>query len=378
MRFQIKQWIKMFCQHVLFPATYFLNRFKKIDEKLVILADAHHDICPPNLIEIKKELENCDLRVEYFFLDVGRASSKKGMQFMLRFMRRYPVAKSVIICDNFLPVASCRKRKGTKVIQTWHGCGAFKKFGYDAKDDIPQGYKGNVYKNYDLVTVSGEAAVKPFAKAMGYLDSGSNVVKAFGVAHTDRLFDDEYRKTCLDRFHYQHPNAYGKKIVLYAPSFRGNAANAELVGEEMIDRLAQNTDFYVVKSLHPHLLMARNETLATDQLTTDELLVCADCLITDYSSVFFEYLLMDKPIVFFAPDYNEYFQERGFYLEYNALPGHKVLEETSEQELQHIIEEAVKEDSYKEARHGFVEKYMGACNGQVTKRLIEFVKEGQK
>ena len=45
---------------------------------------------------------------------------------------------------------SCHKRKGTTVIQLWHGCGAFKRFGYDAKDDIPQFYKGNVYRNAPL------------------------------------------------------------------------------------------------------------------------------------------------------------------------------------------------------------------------------------
>ena len=71
---------------------------------------------------------------------------------MFEFMKLYAVSQTVVICDNFLPVASCRKRKGTKVIQLWHAGGALKKFGYDTADDIPAYYKGNVMANLPLVT----------------------------------------------------------------------------------------------------------------------------------------------------------------------------------------------------------------------------------
>ena len=78
---------------------------------------------------------------------------------MKSFMKGYAAAGYVYICSYFLPVSSCKKREETKVIQLWHSGGLLKKMGYDTGDDIPKYYKGNVTRNYDLVTVSSEVCI---------------------------------------------------------------------------------------------------------------------------------------------------------------------------------------------------------------------------
>lgn len=336
---------------------------------IVVFADAHHDTCPPQMEALRKRLIEEHYDVRECFTNLALCSVFSGMRSMIKFMRLYAVSKTVVLCDNYLPVSSCRKRRRTTVIQLWHGCGAFKKFGYDAPDDIPAMYRGNVYKNYDLVTVSGECCIPHFESAMRI----KSVVLPIGISYTDRLYDKAYIDMCRDRFRYEYPDAAGKKVVLWAPTFRGNAGLATAkalnqLGEEYIDVLAANDNLYLIKSLHPHLI--RGES---GGMTTGELMVCADILITDYSSVFFEYLIMDRPIIFFAPDYEEYSGSRGYYLNYCDLPGVVV---TDGEDLLRTVMDVSFCDSQdmKEKRERFRRCYMSACDGNATERLMSYIK----
>lgn len=357
---------KMLCQHIIFPLVYFVNRFRPVEKKLVILADSHHNECPPHMTYIRRWLMETDYKIEEYFFDIYSMGKWEALKRMIGFMAKYPTAGTVVVCDYFLPVASCNKKKKTKVVQLWHGCGAFKKFGYNSKEDIPEGYVGDVHKNYSLVTVSGEASIKPFETAM--ILGADNVIKPIGISFTDRLYDENYIGLCKDKFRFEYPNAAGKKVVLWAPTFRGNAGKKKrddsmLPGEAYVNLLAEDNRYYVIKSCHPH--MHRESSMSTS-----ELLVCADLLITDYSSVFFEYLLLDKPIIFFAADYDEYNACRGFYLEYKELPGIVL---TLDTDLRPHVEAAFNEDVYAEKRQEYKEKYMSACDGCATKRIVDYI-----
>lgn len=374
LKFKIKQLLKMFSQHALFPLVYRLNSFKPVHKNKIILADAHHEKCPQHMKQVRDALFNSGFDVQEFFFDLRKLSVFSGMKKMLGFMKLYAVSGCVIICNNFLPVAACKKRKETRVIQLWHGCGAFKKFGYDAFDDIPKGYRGNVYKNYDLVTVSGEYCVPFFQSAMRL---GKGTVKPLGCCMTDRLFDREYLNLCKTKFKQIHPDAEGKRVVLWAPTFRGNAGDAYVVGEQYIDRLADlyKNELYIIKSLHP-----MSQGCLASFMSSSELLVCADVLITDYSSIFFEYLLLDRPIVFFVPDYEDYARDRGFYLDFDSLPGHIVKNNNIDEAvriLYNIVsgdkkETSVTNESQMSAlRQKFREQYMSACDGHVTERIVK-------
>lgn len=407
LKFKIKQLLKMLSQHVLFPLVYNLNRFKPVNKNKIILADAHHEKCPQYMKQVRDALFNLGFDIEECFFDLKKISAFSGMKKMLGFMRLYAVSGCVIICNNFLPVAACKKRKETRVIQLWHGCGAFKKFGYDAFDDIPKGYRGNVYKNYDLVTVSGEYCVPFFQSAMRL---GKGIVKPLGCCITDRLYDREYLGLCRAKFKHIHPDAEGKRVVLWAPSFRGNAGAANVAGEQYIDRLAHmyKNELYVIKSVHPlsegGTRQSREDTLrpkgggmpcdqkeeggtreagripSTPYMSSSELLVCADVLITDYSSIFFEYLLLDRPIVFFAPDYEAYARDRGFYLDFDSLPGHIVKNNNIDEAVRILYNvvggdgketSAANESQMSVLRQKFREQYMSACDGHVTERIVK-------
>ena len=86
--FKIKQIIKMLFQHLIFPIVYRVNCFRKVDDKLVILADAHHDACPPHLYVIKRELDKTDYNIVEMYMDISKHGFIKSINFMLDFITR--------------------------------------------------------------------------------------------------------------------------------------------------------------------------------------------------------------------------------------------------------------------------------------------------
>ena len=260
------------------------------------------------------------------------------------------------------------------MIQLWHACGCYKKFGYDAKDDIPENYHGaNVYRNADLVTVSGEAAVKPFASAMRLPES---VVRPVGVSRTDLYRSRNWSRRCRERFYEKYPEAAGKKVVLWAPTFRGNAGAPEKTDIDIAalqEKLGE--EYLVLTRLHPHMMRAgaANEAAraAACPIPTEELYPVTDVLIADYSSLIYEYLLFGHPLVLYCPDLDRYRSERGFYMDISEIPGETVTKRDMD-----LLAEAVKrahtdEDRLKE----FLDRYMSACDGMATERIARWMKE---
>ena len=156
-RFRIRQYGKMAVQHLMLPVLYRFYSRQGIDPCLAVFADAHHNGRPQNmedLLEAMRSRSAIPWKIEELYLDYQRSSFGEVLKHMNRFMKLYARAGTVVLCDNFLPAAGCRKRKETLVLQLWHACGALKKFGYATTDDIPAGYKGNVFRNTDIVLVS--------------------------------------------------------------------------------------------------------------------------------------------------------------------------------------------------------------------------------
>lgn len=371
MIFRVKQIIKMIFQQVILPVIYNIYAVKPVIPNTVILADAHHDEIPFSMLAIKDELmQHPELQITELYWNNSSCSVLGIFRNMACFMKKYATAETVIICDNFLPAASCRKRKGTSVIQLWHACGAFKKFGYDTSADIPSYYKGNVLANCDLVTVSSQICVKPFSSAMRLPEKA---VRPVGVSRTDLYFNDTFNQACRNQFFSQYPNAQGKKIVLWVPTFRGNPGIASVKGLDDIlharDQL-KDTHYFIIR-LHPHTQAHIEGTNCS--ISSEELLPVADVVITDYSSILFDAMIYKHPLILFVPDLDEYLDNRGFYLDYNTLPGLRA--QNLEQLLQILTDEYLLHSSVNKVYTDFYDKYMASCDGHSTKRIINYIKK---
>ena len=93
-----------------------------------------------------------------------------------------------------------------------------------------------------------------------------------------------------------------------------------------IGALASASDFHFVVRAHHYteeLLVNGEQSISVvpRTLTTNDLLSVVDVLITDYSSVVFDYMATGRPIVFYVPDLDEYATERGLYFDMDSLPG---------------------------------------------------------
>ncbi len=404
--FRIKQIIKMFLQNVLLPLVYAWYARKPVERGRILFADARHDEIPFSMRRVYEALTLRDAE-EFGGASVGRCvgsekrkpeegtadrtdvsrritacvrnfdemSYGKLLRYLLWFMRQYATAEYVFICDYYLPVAACRKRSETKVVQLWHSCGLMKKIAHDAGQDIPKGYRGNMFGNYTYLTLSAQVCVPVHAQA---LRIPKERIFATGVSRTDYYFDREWNRRCRDAFYREHPKARGRKIALWAPTFRGNAAKPRLEGLEAIRRAAEalSGEWYFVIKAHPHV--DAHEKLSNCEIPTEELLPVADLMITDYSSVMFDFLLYRRPIVLFAPDLEQYEAERGFYIDYHELPypiagNTEELERAIRNSIREVPDGAPSEEERRAEKDRFREKYVGACDGHATERILKLV-----
>lgn len=375
----VRETIKTLMQRVLLPAVYRLSEihfFKKrpIQKGLVVLADAHHDTLPYSMQELERALRaQPEFTVRVLCTDYQKGSYFKTAASMLRFMRMYASAEFVVICDNHLPVASCKKRRETKVIQLWHSGGALKRFGYDSPGNIPASYHGgNVYANYDLITVSAPYAVQPFVRAMR---TASSCVQVTGISRTDWFFDAQKRAALRARFYELHPHAAGKTVLLWAPTFRGSAAAPQLVGEEALQTLQQQLpdDCVLFVKLHPHA--QKKQALfaeAASPMLTEELLAVTDILISDYSSIIYDFAYFEKPLILFTPDFEQYQTACGFYEDYEAIPAFRAMDAAG---LLRAVGAAKKDWQGAAAMRAFWQRTMSACDGHATERIVQWMRE---
>ncbi len=366
LKFMLRQNLKMVLQNIILPMVYGFWRllYGRREPDLIILADAHHDALPESMVVLRQRLLEKGYALTEDIHNFAKISTLKSTWSSIKFMRLYARAKFVFICDNFLPVASCKKSSKTKVVQLWHCCGLMKKMGYDTTEDIPAGYKGAVYRNYDLMTVSSPNCVELLTKAMRLPDG---ILQPLGVSRTDVYFDDAWLETCRREFYASHPEAVGKKIILWAPTFRGNATDPYQVGMEAIEALQKQLgeDYFLIRKVHPHV--DDRYHLSNCDIVTERLLPVTDLLISDYSTVMTEFLFFHKPYVLFAPDLEEYLDKRGFYIDYGWLSPYLV---TRDEDLQAAVEKALIDQdlSWLEEIKAF---QIGSCDGNSTDRILD-------
>lgn len=368
-KFFLKQKVKEILNKCVLPGVYKLYSSKPIKSKKVIFADTNTDVVPDSMYEVYEKLLSQDYEIINYCMNFSKCSSSKIFKYMLSFMKDYATARCVFICNYNVPVTSCNKREGTEVVQLWHSCGLLKKFAYDTEEDISPFYHGNVTRNISLITVSSQACVPVFTNAL-HINQKLDIVKAIGVSRTDRFFSQEFIKKCKTLFYEKYPQCKNKKTILWAPTFRGTASNPELVGERDICNLsnALGEDYIILIKLHPHL----QSTLNNCDFPTYMLYACIDIIISDYSSLIFEYAFFRKPIIIFAPDYDEYIKKRGLYIDINEIPG-KIVKCSDGLKIAVLDVLNNTSNNYQEEYDKFLKKHCGACDGNSTKRILDYV-----
>lgn len=306
----------------------------------VVLASSHTARLSGNLEFIREELARRQLPAEVVVLTrpSGRGLLGKLGVLWEAIRAEYYLATSrvFVVDDYFFPLYVVTPKPETTVIQTWHASGAFKKIGYSVLDKSFGASEAlvrqvRIHSNYDHILIGSQNAVPAYAEAFG--QPAEKFVTDIGIPRTDLFFDPERSDRALEAVRAEYGLPAGKKVILYAPTFRGDtkheaAYHDDLDLDVMRDRCA--SDYVLLLRLHPFVarLTALSPALSgfafdvSNHPDINELMLVSDLLITDYSSVIFEYSLLDRPMVFFAPDHEAYEAERGFYFDYaTGVPG---------------------------------------------------------
>jgi CDP-glycerol glycerophosphotransferase (TagB/SpsB family)/glycosyltransferase involved in cell wall biosynthesis len=260
------------------------------------------------------------------------------------------------------------------VIQLWHACGAFKKFGMEDTNVFPA--VDNLYhKRYGLVSVSSESIRPIYANAFNI---PVDRVQALGVPRTDVFFDPSYREKAASTVYAALPQLVGKRVILYAPTFRDAPyPRRHFVPDIDFKELSRQLPDDTVLVLRPHPVMTDpilpetsfDNIFEVRDVSTQDIMFVSDLLVTDYSSVIFEYSLLNKPMLFYCYDFDDY--DRDFYLDYNSdLPGKLIMDQDSLAEA--LADEATYETTLK--LDAFREKYMSACDGHSCERIANYIR----
>ncbi len=324
---------------------------------------------------------NSSYDVKCHFLMENAGSRRVNIRNTRAFLKDMATAQYVFLSEANNAFACFEKRPETTVIQLWHGCGAFKKFGFSTADlrfgsSRSQQQKYPLYRNLDLVTVSSPEVIWAYREAMGV---DENIIKATGISRTDVFFDSTFTADAARRVRETVPGISDRKIILYAPTFRGDVTGAlapdRLDIKYMMEKLCGR---YVLLIKHHPFIKNRPEipqecrTFAydvTEKLEIDDLICTADICVSDYSSLVFEYALFGKPIIFFAYDLDLYNDWRGFYYDYDELTPGPVVKTTAG--IAEYIESTENGFDSSEIER-FAGRFMSSCDGHATERILEY------
>lgn len=367
-----------------FPACYKKACSQPVDPNRVVFVENRIDHIGNSFSILYEELtEHYNFDVRVHFLRENFVSKREYEKRCKDFLQDMAGAKYVFLSEAN-PVVSCIElRPETKVTQLWHACGAFKKFGMSTADTKfgpdREGHKRHpLYRNYSLVTVSSPEIIWAYAEAMDLIGQ-EDIIAATGISRTDIFFRQKDIDAAYSHLYEKFPAARGKKVILFAPTFRGRVANAKTAEAFDVVKFAEAfSDEYVLVMKHhplvrelpvlPEDLKDRFVYDGTNTMTIEDLLMVSDICISDYSSLIFEYSLFTRPMLFFAYDIDEYYDWRGFYYNYDEMTPGPVCK-TNEEMIDWIRH--VDERFDRQQVIDFREKFMSACDGHATERILK-------
>lgn len=359
----------------------------------VFLATAHADRLEGNLAAIRagieRELPAAGVAVLAHRVRPGLAGAVLAAMDAVAAGWHLSRASLTVVDDYFFPLEVIRKRSGARAVQAWHACGAFKRFGYSVAEQAFGADEASlaaypIHANYDLCLVSAQRFAPFYAEA--FHQPLERFTAALGIPRTDVLLDPAQRAAAEARVRSGYALPVGKRVILYAPTFRGERVTEARSPVDLdVDALGDTlgTDHVVLLRAHPFVTARlRGAGSATegaarrpgfvvdvgDWPELNELMLVADVLVTDYSSAIFEFALLGRPIAFFTPDHAAYERERGFYLRFPVdLPG-PAFETTAE------LAAWLRNGSFDLDRiRAFAAASFDVADGQATARFVDAV-----
>lgn len=302
------------------------------------------------------------------------------------YFKAFAQAKYWVVND-WLPL-DVYKRPEQIAVQTWHGT-PLKRLRYDIPDTVQTQHHAQDLrvsdrdmKRYDYLISSSKFTSKAFTSAFNLKGLGKeDIILETGFPRNDALVGYEDEKVLQIKRTLNIP--VDKKIILYAPTWRDDTYKEEYQPEDLIDvdflRNELGSEYVLLFRSHSMMLKSSKTSRAGDFLIdvseyddVNDLYIISDALITDYSSVFFDYAILRRPIIFYMYDLEHYQDDlRGFYLDLNTLPGDIVRDK---KQIISILQDLPSYmHKHKKRYEEFNMRYNNLADGLSTERVIRKV-----
>lgn len=370
----------------LYAVMFHLCRLFPVQKKRVALISMHNADFHDGLGEMERAFRE---REEGFFFthitrrdlclqtDAGIAAFVCSVCRAVGFFTRkaYGLARSkyIFLNDNFMPLASLHLSPKAVVTQLWHAEGAFKRFGQDIgqpPEIRAREAAGNARLTF--VVCSSESVAPHYASAFHV---SREQVLPLGSPRTDFFFRPQDITTLRASFNERYPQCRGKKLVLYAPTFRDDPEK----DKDLLSRLDPDLftrhlgeEYALLVRLHPqiHADTRRLEGVAdlTSYPDVSELVLLCDVLVTDYSSIVMDFALLRKRCIFYAFDLEEYERDRPFYFDYETFVPGKIVRTMPElvDEIEHGILDLARLERFRSF-------HFGRPDGNAARRVADYV-----
>ncbi|MDW4422578.1 teichoic acid ribitol-phosphate polymerase TarL [Staphylococcus saprophyticus] len=301
--------------------------------------------------------------------------------FIDKFKFPYLLGKAdYIFVDDFHPLLYTVKfRKSQEIIQVWHAVGAFKTVGYSRTGKKGGPFFNSVnHRNYTKAFVSSETDIPFYGEAFGIKEQ--NIIPT-GVPRTDILFDQDYEKAIVADMEEALPIVKGKQVILFAPTFRGSGHHTAHYPFFKIDfarfaRYCRENNAIVLFKMHPFVKNKLNIPREYQEYFVDvsdfrevnDILFITDILISDYSSLVYEFAVFKRPMLFYAFDLEDYITSRDFYEPYETFVPGKIVESFND-----LIVALDQKDFDVEKVEPFLDKHFKYQDGRSSERLVRNV-----
>lgn len=372
--------------YYIFAFVYYICRLFPIQDKRVFCIMTHDDGMGSNVSLLVRRLEEEKPAYYYDYIRKTHMDSVKGFKDIRKLLsffliKPYQLARSgLVLMDNvFLPFAYIRLKRNVKVIQLWHGTGTIKKFGQDVNKGKLKELERRANKSITHLIVNSEKTARLYSRIFGV---DIDKVYPLGLPKTDDIFNRklkiENESINLDKetIYRKYNITMDKKLILYAPTFRDHrlGSEEELEKVEAIAKLLPS-DYILGLRMHPHVagIVKKKDIDKVCDLSGEgdlaSLIMASDILVTDYSSIIFEYCITEKPMIFFAYDLEEFSDHgRGFYEDYESYVPGPVVRTCTE------LVDIIKEGNYPIEKIRDFNKYnFPNLDGKARERIIELI-----
>lgn len=362
-----------------FKTIFYTTRFLHMRKgNMVLFTSDSRSEMSGNFKFVYDEMLRQNLDDKYKIHSLFKPNISERRNFIDKFKFPYLLGKAdYIFVDDFHPMLyKVNFRRSQEIIQVWHAVGAFKTVGFSRT-----GKKGGPFfdsynhRNYTKAYVSSETDIPFYAEAFGIKER--NIIPT-GVPRTDIFFDKSFKKETIEKMENLLPEIKGKNVILFAPTFRGSGHHTAhypffKIDFERLAKYCEDNNTVVLFKMHPFVrnrLHIKNEYRKyfidiSDLREVNDVLFITDILISDYSSLIYEFAVFKRPMLFYAFDLEDYITTRDFYENYESFVPGKIVDSFDD-----LINSLYKKDYDQHKVEPFLNKHFKYQDGRSSERVV--------